>query len=95
MRYCLVHLELIPACHVYRLGSSGLFRYFYGNSGAKGLNPTHLLTYCLSVSLLRSDHEPYKNGRTDQDAVWITDSDEPKNHVLDRHPDPHAQGQFL
>jgi len=26
-----------PEWHVYRLGSSGLFRYFYGNSGAKGL----------------------------------------------------------
>jgi len=26
-----------PAWHVYRLGSSGLFRYFYGNSGEKGL----------------------------------------------------------
>ena len=40
-RYWLVHLELIPAWHVYRLGSLGLFRYFYGNLGAKGLNTSY------------------------------------------------------
>jgi len=35
--------------------------------------------WCVSVG---HNHEPYKNGSTDCDAVWVVDSGGPLNHVL-------------
>ena len=41
----------------------------------------------LSVSLpVCHSSEPCENGSTDRDAVWVADSDWPKNHVLDGRP---------
>jgi len=52
------------------------------------------VVWCVGWSVCY-DCEPCKNGCTDQDAVWGVDLRGPKNHVLDRGPDPHARrGDF-
>ena len=50
-----------------------------------------------SVCRLSVGHsnEPYKNGWTDGDAIWVVDLGGPKDHVLGGNPDPPGKGQFL
>jgi len=52
------------------------------------------LLVSLSVGLSVTLVSPCKNGCTDRDTVWVEDSGRPRNHVLDRGPDPHGKGQF-
>jgi len=47
---------------------------------------------CLSVGLSQS--WALQNGWTDRDAVWVVESDGPKESCIRRGPDPHEKGQF-
>jgi len=39
--------------------------------------------------------EPCKNGLTDRDAIWVEDSNGPKENVLDMGSDPSWEGAIL
>jgi len=60
--------------------------YCYRPSSAHGLS--------VSLPVCHSS-EPCKNGSTDRDAVWVADSDWPKNHVLDGRPHSPSERAIL
>jgi len=51
--------------------------------------------YCYQCKVVRRsvchDCQHCKNGWTNRDAIWVVDTAEPKNHVLDGDPDPPDQ----
>jgi len=52
--------------------------------------------YCYGQSsMVCHDREPYKNRRTDQDAVWLWTQVGPRNHILDWGPDPQCKRAIL
>jgi len=49
------------------------------------------VSVCLSVTVL----SPAKNGWTDREAVWVVDSDRPKDPSVRWGPDPPCEGAIL